>query len=208
MCVGGCVYVVLNLGIFVHVCACEPVCILSALCVCIWVCTCFCVKYVHVSMYVCACMCVHICLCEMVQHQGSEWGSKPACPGAVLKVTFHLQLLQNYWLYSPCCTIHPWANLITPNSLYLPLTHPHIAPHSSTSNHNFKQPNTHVFRIPKGKGGQKNSLRNNGQDFSGRPAVKHCLPMQGTQVWSLIWEDSTCQVTTKPLSCNHWAQKP
>ena len=28
-------YVVLNLGIFVHVCACEPVCILSALCVCI-----------------------------------------------------------------------------------------------------------------------------------------------------------------------------
>ena len=110
LCVWACVYI---RGV-VHV-------YLSAYMLLCKVCSCF---------YVCVCLhvCVHICLCEMVQRQGSEWGSKPACPGAVLKVTFHLQLLQNYWLYSPCCTIHPWANLITPNSLHLPLTHPHVAP--------------------------------------------------------------------------------
>lgn len=38
----------------------------------------------------------------------------------LLKVTVHLQLLHNYCLYSPCCTIDPWAYL-TLNSLYLPL---------------------------------------------------------------------------------------
>lgn len=31
-----------------------------------------------------------------------------------------------YWLYSPCCTIHPWACL-KPNSSHLPLPHPSIA---------------------------------------------------------------------------------
>ena len=27
-----------------------------------------------------------------------------------------------------------------------------------------------------------------------------CLPRQGTQVWSLIWEDPTCLGATKPVS--------
>ena len=38
-----------------------------------------------------------------------------------------------------------------------------------------------------------------------------CLPMQETQVWSLIWEDSTCcratellNTTTEPTGCNNW----
>ena len=30
------------------------------------------------------------------------------------------------------------------------------------------------------------------------------LSMQGTQVWSLVWEDSTCCGTTKPLCHNYW----
>ena len=29
--------------------------------------------------------------------------------------------------------------------------------------------------------------------------------MQGTQVWSLIQEDSTCQVGMKPVGQNYWA---
>ena len=32
-----------------------------------------------------------------------------------------------------------------------------------------------------------------------------CLPMQGTWVWSLVWEDSTCLRATKPMCHNYWA---
>ena len=47
-----------------------------------------------------------------------------------------------------------------------------------------------------------------------------CLPMKGTQVWSLVQEDPTCHGTTKPIchkhwactvepgSCNYWAHEP
>ena len=31
------------------------------------------------------------------------------------------------------------------------------------------------------------------------------LPMQGTQVQSLVWEDPTCRGATKPMHHNHWA---
>ena len=31
------------------------------------------------------------------------------------------------------------------------------------------------------------------------------LPMQGTQVWSLVWKDSTCLGATKPMCHNYWA---
>ena len=31
------------------------------------------------------------------------------------------------------------------------------------------------------------------------------LPMQGTWVWSPVWEDSTCWGATKPVCHNHWA---
>ena len=31
------------------------------------------------------------------------------------------------------------------------------------------------------------------------------LPMQGTWVWSLLCEDSTCQGATKPMYHNYWA---
>ena len=31
------------------------------------------------------------------------------------------------------------------------------------------------------------------------------LPVQGTWVRSLIWEDSTCHGATKPECCNYWA---
>ena len=38
--------------------------------------------------------------------------------------------------------------------------------------------------------------------------LRICLPMQGTQAWSLVWEDSTCHRATKPVDWNHWARTP
>ena len=32
-----------------------------------------------------------------------------------------------------------------------------------------------------------------------------CLPMQGTRVPALVWEDPTCRGTTKPVHHNNWA---
>ena len=37
----------------------------------------------------------------------------------IFKGYFPFTVITNYWLYSPCCTVHPWAYLI-PSSLYLP----------------------------------------------------------------------------------------
>ena len=34
------------------------------------------------------------------------------------------------------------------------------------------------------------------------------LPMQGTQVWALVWEDPTCHGATKPVCHNYWACVP
>ena len=31
------------------------------------------------------------------------------------------------------------------------------------------------------------------------------LPMQGTRVWALVWEDPTCRGATRPVSHNYWA---
>ena len=36
--------------------------------------------------------------------------------------------------------------------------------------------------------------------------LRICLPTQGTQVPSLVWEDSTCPAATKPTCYNYWAQ--
>ena len=35
--------------------------------------------------------------------------------------------------------------------------------------------------------------------------IRILLPTQGTQVQSLVWEDSTCQGATKPLHHKYWA---
>ena len=37
------------------------------------------------------------------------------------------------------------------------------------------------------------------------PWLRISLPMQGTQVWSLVLEDSTCCSATKPVSHSYWA---
>ena len=38
--------------------------------------------------------------------------------------------------------------------------------------------------------------------------LRICLPMQVTQVWSLVWEDPTCCRETKPVRHNCWAHRP
>ena len=35
--------------------------------------------------------------------------------------------------------------------------------------------------------------------------LRICLPMQGTRVWALVWEDPTCHGATKPVRHNYWA---
>ena len=45
-------------------------------------------------------------------------------------------------------------------------------------------------------------------DFPGGTVIKNPLPMQGTRVWSLFWEDPTCCRATKPVRHNYWAHLP
>ena len=63
----------------------------------------------------------------------------------ILKVTFHLQLLQNI-NYIPSCTIHPWACLIS-NSLFLLLPTP-VLPLPTTGNHQFSVSVSLPFFLP------------------------------------------------------------
>ena len=35
--------------------------------------------------------------------------------------------------------------------------------------------------------------------------LRICLPMQGTRIWALVWEDPTCHGATGPVSHNYWA---
>ena len=35
--------------------------------------------------------------------------------------------------------------------------------------------------------------------------VRICLPIQGTRVRALVWEDPTCRGATRPMSHNYWA---
>ena len=34
--------------------------------------------------------------------------------------------------------------------------------------------------------------------------LRICLPMQGTRVQALVWEDPTCRGATRPVSHNYW----
>ena len=35
--------------------------------------------------------------------------------------------------------------------------------------------------------------------------LRICLPMQGTRVWALVWEDPTCRGAIGPVSHDYWA---
>ena len=46
---------------------------------------------------------------------------------SLFKGDFPPVTVTQWWLYTPCCTVHPWNDLL-PSSLYLPLLHPCVAP--------------------------------------------------------------------------------
>ena len=45
-------------------------------------------------------------------------------------------------------------------------------------------------------------------DFLGVQQLRILLPMQGSWVPSLVWEDLTCQRATKPIHCKYWGHTP
>lgn len=47
---------------------------------------------------------------------------KKKCFNTIFRGYTPFTVTTNYWLYSPCCTRHPWAHL-TPDTLCLPLPH-------------------------------------------------------------------------------------
>ena len=48
-------------------------------------------------------------------------------------------------------------------------------------------------------------IKGEGGNFPGVQWLRIHLPIQGTQVQSLVWKDSTCYGGTKPVHHNHWA---
>ena len=68
----------------------------------------------------------------------------------------------------------------------------------------------HVLAVSWGK--NFNNGNNSMRDLKGTSlvvqGVRIHLPMQGTQVRSLFWEDSTCWGATKPMQQNCWARVP
>ena len=57
----------------------------------------------------------------------------------------------------------------------------------------------------------KEENKNKSKNWWGRWAsqvaqwLRICLPMQGTLVQALVWEDPTCRRATKPMRHNYWA---
>ena len=47
------------------------------------------------------------------------------------------------------------------------------------------------------------SLECSQMDFPGGQLLRICLPMQGTRVRALVWEDPTCRRATKPVRHNY-----
>ena len=55
---------------------------------------------------------------------------------------------------------------------------------------------------------QDHGIEKGGWNFLVVQWLRICLPMQGSQVWLLVWEDSTSHGTTKPMLRNYWAHAP
>ena len=51
-------------------------------------------------------------------------------------------------------------------------------------------------------------LRGNERTSLVVPCLRICLPVQGIQVGSLVWEDPTCHRSPKPVSHNYWSCAP
>ena len=55
------------------------------------------------------------------------------------------------------------------------------------------------------KNGWRGSRSTNFQASLVAQWLRVCLPMQGTRVRALVWEDPTCRGATRPMSHNYWA---
>ena len=53
------------------------------------------------------------------------------------------------------------------------------------------------------QGTDKRASKERKRDFPGGTVVRTHLPMQGTGVQSLVWEDPTCRGATEPVSHNY-----
>ena len=113
---------------------------------------------------------------------------------------------QPLWIPSLCFL----ASLEAPRP-FNPVTVPGISQYSSWAPQSLScclcnpGPSSEPQNLEAGK--KKKKLQKNEQGWTSLMTqwVRICLPMQGTWVWSLIWEDPTCCRTTKPISHNHWA---
>ena len=126
----------------------------------------------------------------------------------IFKGYFPFTVITKYWLYSPCCTMHPWAYL-TPNSLYLSLP-PHIAlPHqlsiffsASSTCLSLPVPHYHVNMF-------KLLLKTKwDRDFPGGPVVKNppsnagdagSIPGIGTKIPHEVGQLNPRAATTEPV---------
>ena len=79
---------------------------------------------------------------------------------------------------------HSWKKSATSGSTPSPLTWPWAGFYRSVSN---LDKNTHI------------------QASLVAQWLRVCLPMQGTRVRALVWEDPTCRGATGPVSHNYWA---
>ena len=69
----------------------------------------------------------------------------------------------------------------------------------------FKYQSFNLIRLRDEKWRRRKSYLLKWQLKSCKPHGCKCLPMQGTRVWALVWEDPTCRGAAKPVSHNYWA---
>ena len=106
---------------------------------------------------------------------------------------------QEYWSGLSC---HPPVNL--PNSRIKPtsLTSPELTGRSFTIRVLRWGHYPGLFR--RISGNLKGPYKSKRKDSLVVQELRICLPVQGTQVWSLVQEDSTCHRTTKPVDHSYW----
>ena len=63
----------------------------------------------------------------------------------------------------------------------------------------FKCTNVHILRVPEGEEEKKRSKTNIRASLVAQ-WLRVCLPVQGTRVQALVWEDPTCSGATRPVS--------
>ena len=69
----------------------------------------------------------------------------------------------------------------------------------------FKKIHTIVKQLYSNKDVKKKKIKKAQRASLVAQRLRVCLPMQGTRVRALVWEDATCRRATRPVSHNCWA---